>query len=62
MEKLLSRREVAELLGVPAGTVDQWAATGTGPRYMKVGRHARYRPSDLEKWLDTRAQEQRAAG
>lgn len=57
MEKLLSRRELAELLGVPAHTLDNWAMTGTGPRYSVIGRHARYRPSDVEAWLASRARE-----
>lgn len=49
---LATSAEVAEYLGVPPRTLDQWAYRGTGPRFSKVGRHRRYRWSDLEKWLD----------
>jgi excisionase family DNA binding protein len=61
MERLLSRQELAELLGVPAHTLDAWAMSGTGPRYSVIGRHARYRPADVEKWLESRARTEAAA-
>lgn len=55
MERLLSRREVAELLGVPVSTVANWASEAKGPRFLKVGRHARYRLVDVEAWLDAQS-------
>jgi excisionase family DNA binding protein len=54
VEKLLSRRELAELLGVPAQSVASWASQGIGPTYVIVGRHARYRVSDVERWLESK--------
>lgn len=52
MQKMLTRAEVAELLGVPAATVAEWAVRGTGPRYYKVGKHARYDEGDVLAWLE----------
>jgi excisionase family DNA binding protein len=52
---LASSTDVAEYLGVPARTLDQWAYRGLGPRFAKVGRHRRYRWSDVEKWFDEQA-------
>lgn len=53
--KLLTRREAAELLGVKPQTLATWHVTG---RYnlpvVKVGRAARYRLADLEKWIAAR--------
>ncbi len=49
---LATSAEVAEHLGVPLGTLKQWAYRKVGPKYVKVGRHRRYRWSDIEKWLD----------
>jgi DNA-binding transcriptional MerR regulator len=50
---LWDSREVGEHLGgIPIGTLDQWAYKGVGPAYIKVGRHRRYRPEDVEAWLD----------
>lgn len=55
MRPLASRTEVAEYLGVPAGTLTQWAHRGIGPRYSRVGRYTRYRWSDIEQWLSEQA-------
>jgi excisionase family DNA binding protein len=57
VERLLSRAEVGELLGIPVTTLANWASAGIGPRYAIVGRHSRYRPSDVEKWLESRSRE-----
>ncbi len=52
---LLSRREAAEFLGIKEGTLTIWH---TNDRYplpvIKVGRLARYRREDLERFLDQR--------
>lgn len=53
---LAKRCDVADHLGVPEKTLTQWAHKGTGPRYIRVGRHARYRWSDVEKWEDQNVQ------
>lgn len=50
-DRLASRPEVAEYLDLPVRTLDQWAYRGTGPRFRKVGRHARYSWADVEQWL-----------
>jgi len=46
----LTRPEVAERLKVPEKTLAQWAYQGRGPKYSLLGRHARYRLSDLVAW------------
>ena len=55
MDKLLSAEELAELIGVPLGTVYKWNYAGGGPPMIKVGRHARYRPGDVDRWLEEKA-------
>lgn len=52
-EELAEPDEVAQYLGVPDGTLRQWRYLGTGPKYIKVGRHIRYRWSDVAVWLDS---------
>lgn len=52
-EKLLSAQEVAHLLAVPLSTLYGWRYKGTGPRAYRVGKHLRYRWSDVLAWLDT---------
>lgn len=50
--KLLTTQNVADYLGVPVATIYQWKYLGTGPRAIRVGRHLRFRPGDVESWLD----------
>ncbi|PEQ12690.1 hypothetical protein B2G71_10310 [Novosphingobium sp. PC22D] len=53
---LLDERQTAEFLNVSPGTLSVWRSTG---RYhlpfVKVGRKVRYRRTDLEAWLESRA-------
>lgn len=59
MEKLLSPEELADQLGVPIGTIYRWNYVRSGPPAIKVGRHVRYRPADVDRWLDAQASEAR---
>jgi len=52
---LATAEQLSEFLGVPVATLYQWRHRGIGPRASKVGRHLRYRWSDVEKWLDQQA-------
>jgi len=49
-EHWLSRQELANRYGLPVKTLAQWASKGTGPRYARMGRHVRYRLSDVIDW------------
>jgi predicted DNA-binding transcriptional regulator AlpA len=53
-ERWLSRRDLAERYGLPVKTLAQWASKGTGPRYARMGRHVRYRLSDVIDWETAR--------
>lgn len=53
LDRLASRPEVANYLGVPVATLVRWAYVRTGPKYRKVGRHARYSWQDVDRWLAT---------
>ena len=61
MRRLLWAEEVAVVLGVPVKTLYQWRYKGVGPAGVRVGRHLRYRPADVEAWIDGRAAEGRRA-
>lgn len=59
MNRLWSVQDLADYLGVPLQTVYQWRKKGYGPRGVKVGKHVRFRPAEVERWLD--ALDRRAA-
>lgn len=55
-DRLLTIEQVAEHLQVPVKTLYDWRHRGIGPKGLRVGRYVRYRPADIDSWLDDRAQ------
>ena len=55
-ERLLSPTDVAAVLGVPIATLANWRWARTGPAFLRVGRHVRYRRDDLNRWIATQVQ------
>jgi len=43
--------EVADYLRVPLRTLYRWRYAGEGPPGYRVGRHLRFRWTDVEEWL-----------
>lgn len=60
-ESLMTAGELAEHLNVSINTVYQWRQVGTGPRALRIGKYLRYRPTDVERWLESRAADTRAS-
>jgi len=60
-KKLISPAELAEMLGVPVRSIYRWNSVGTGPPVLHVGKHARYRVSDVDAWLEKRTDRASAA-
>lgn len=52
MQPLLTAVDVSQALGVTTGQLAQWRHLGRGPRFIKQGRFVRYRPADIDAWLD----------
>jgi excisionase family DNA binding protein len=52
---LMTAEELAAYLAVPLATLYAWRYRREGPPAIKVGRHLRYRTQDVERWLNTRA-------
>jgi predicted DNA-binding transcriptional regulator AlpA len=52
--RTLSNKEAARLLGFNPNTLVKWRMSGFGPRFLKLGKHVRYRERELEHWLDHR--------
>ena len=51
MDDLWTTQQAAQYFGVPPATLVHWRYRQTGPPSYKVGRHVRYRPSELADWL-----------
>lgn len=46
--------EAAKLLDVAPNTLAKMRIAGNGPSFVKVGRNVRYRPADIEAWVNAR--------
>jgi excisionase family DNA binding protein len=53
--RLLTPREVADLLRVSLDHLKGWRCSGTGPRFVRLGhRTVRYDEASVEQWLRER--------
>lgn len=52
MEPLWTVQQLADYLGVPVQTIYQWRKRRYGPPGRRMGKHVRYRRSDVERWID----------
>jgi predicted DNA-binding transcriptional regulator AlpA len=51
-DRLLTQEAAAVMIGVKPPTLASWRHYGKGPKYIKVGRSAYYKASDIEAWMD----------
>jgi excisionase family DNA binding protein len=49
---VLNELEAAARLGLSHRTLQMWRVRGIGPCFLKVGRSVRYRPADVDAWLE----------
>lgn len=52
VEKMLSTKEVAKILGLSHRTLENYRQNGRGPKYVKVGGCIRYKVSDVMEWIE----------
>jgi excisionase family DNA binding protein len=50
-DSLMSPKDLSDYLNAPLSTIYGWRYRGGGPVAIKIGRHLRFRPQDVEDWL-----------
>lgn len=60
MSGYMTTEQVAEYLTVPVNTLYQWRHRGSGPRAARLGRHLRWKQSDVDRWVELRTDDGRA--
>ena len=60
MEHLLNTAEVAKILGYKEVGMIRMRQLGTGPAYFKQGRYVKYKPSDVEAWVNANMHNQQS--
>ena len=53
MSELLNETEVAKKLRVSLACLRRWRLEKRGPMFVKIGQLVRYRPEELELWLQS---------
>jgi len=54
VHRLLTVEELAGYLEVPVATIYAWRHRRQGPPGFRVGKHLRYRWTDVERWIEDR--------
>lgn len=57
----LSPEDLADRYNVPLPTIYGWNSKGTGPRFMKLGKHVRYKIEDVLAWENEQYADQAAS-
>ena len=52
MQNFLTEKEVALQINVSLASLRRWRLLQQGPRFIKIGALVRYRPEDLEHWME----------
>jgi len=50
-DQLITTAELSAFLSIPTSTLRQWSYLGTSPKALRVGRHLRYEPTEVRRWL-----------
>ncbi len=53
MENLLDEKAVGKILGISLAGLRRWRLERRGPRFLKLGSAVRYKPEDLQSWVDS---------
>jgi len=60
-EQLYDLAWLSGYIGIPERSIYNWRQRGEGPPAYRIGKHLRYRRSDVEAWLDGRRDKAGAA-
>ena len=60
MERLMTAKQVSELIEVKPSTVYQWVHLGLIP-YIKIGKCVRFKKDELFRWIDKNHRKERVS-
>lgn len=53
LPRLMSQKDLASYLGKSTAWCERARWAGTGPRFIRLGRHVRYRVDDVLAWVES---------
>jgi predicted DNA-binding transcriptional regulator AlpA len=54
LQSLLDEHAVAKLIGMSVASLRRWRLLKRAPKFLRVGARVKYRPEDLQAWLESR--------
>jgi excisionase family DNA binding protein len=61
-DEWISIAQLADEFGIPVRTIYNWRSQGKGPRGHSIGRHVRFKRSDVDRWAEAQADDREAVG
>lgn len=55
IHRLWTVQDLSEFLGIPVDTIRGWRTKKYGPPARKIGKHLRYEPAEVHRWLNDQA-------
>lgn len=55
LPRLMNQRDLANYIGKSTAWCERARWAGEGPRFIKLGRHVRYRADDVLAWIEDNA-------
>lgn len=52
LPRLMDQKTLADYLGKTTAWCERARWAGDGPKFVKLGRHVRYRAQDVEEWIN----------
>lgn len=62
LPQLWNQKTLAQYLGKSVAWCERARWAGNGPRFIKLGRHVRYRADDVLSWIEQNARANTGAG
>lgn len=62
LPRLMTQRDLANYLGKSTAWCERARWAGDGPRFIKLGRHVRYRADDVLAWIEEQARTSTTGG
>ncbi|GAA0581407.1 helix-turn-helix transcriptional regulator [Halomonas salifodinae] len=62
LPRLMNQRDLANYLGKSTAWCERARWAGEGPRFIKLGRHVRYRADDVLAWIEEQARTSSTTG
>lgn len=62
LPRLMNQRDLAQYLGKSTAWCERARWAGEGPRFIKLGRHVRYRADDVLAWIEENARTSTTGG